>query len=166
MRVKKTINPKTHFKRISDTETLMWRVFDAKPSVVYKAMTDPMLMHKWWGPGDLTTVVEMMDVRPGGKWRVVQRSETGEEFAFRGEYLEVIPNKKTVSTFEFEAMAGHIATETVTFEAFEGKTKITTHSVFQNKEDVDGMLQSGMLEGASETYDRFEKMLLENNIES
>src|SRR5688572_15011288 len=116
MNATKTINPKTEFKKISDTATVMSRVFDATPEQIYKAFTDPAIVPKWWGPAYLTTVVVEMDVRVGGKWRFVQRTPTGQEFAFRGEYLELVPNKKTVSTFEFEAMAGHIVTETVTLE--------------------------------------------------
>jgi uncharacterized protein YndB with AHSA1/START domain len=100
-----------------------------------------------------------MEVRPGGKWRFIQSTPDGKEFAFSGEYIEIVPNVRTVSTFEFEAMPGHVVIETVTFEEFNGKTRVTTLSLFQNPEDMEGMLQSGMESGASESWDRLESLL-------
>jgi len=97
----------------SDTEILQTRVFDAPPALVYKAFTDPTLIPKWWGPRGVTTEVDEMDVRVGGKWRFVQHGSDG-DFAFRGEYREIVPGKKVVGTFEFEPLAGHISVEHTT----------------------------------------------------
>jgi uncharacterized protein YndB with AHSA1/START domain len=49
--------------------------------------------------------------------------------------------------------------ETVTFEEHDGKTKLTDTSVFDTVEDRDGMLESGMEEGAAETMDRLAEIL-------
>jgi uncharacterized protein YndB with AHSA1/START domain len=72
----------------------------------------------------------------------------------------VVPSKKLVFTFNYEAMPGHEAVETVTFEAVEGgKTRVTDTTRFQNREDRDGMLQSGMEEGAAESIERLQLVL-------
>jgi uncharacterized protein YndB with AHSA1/START domain len=159
MTKQKTISGKTELTRISDKELRMSRVFDATPAQLYKIFTDPHSISKWWGPAYLTTRVEVMEVRPGGKWRFIQSTPEGKEFAFSGKYIEIVPNVRTVSTFEFEAMPGHVVIETVTFEEFNGKTRVTTLSLFQNPEDMEGMLQSGMESGASESWDRLESLL-------
>ena len=145
----------------SDNEILLTRVIDARRELVFQAYTDPKAIPQFWGPRNLNTRVDKMDVRPGGKWRFIQKDENGEEYAFSGEYREVKAPERLVHTFEFEPMAGHVAVEHVTFEDLSGKTKVTDLMSFDNKEDRDGMIQSGMESGASELWDRFEEMLQE-----
>ncbi len=143
----------------SDREVVLTRNFDAPRELVFRALTDPTLIPNWWGPAFLTTLVIRMDVRPGGKWRFVQRDPDGNEYAFNGEYLEVVPPSRIVQTFEFEPMAGHISTETLTLEEHGGITRMTIRIMFKSKEDRDGMASSGMEAGASESYDRLDKVL-------
>ena len=64
-------------------------------------------------------------------------------------------------TFEFEGMPGHVSVDTLTLEEHDGKTTLTATSVFDTVEDRDGMLQSGMQEGAAETWDRLDEYLEE-----
>jgi len=145
----------------SDREILITREFDAPRDLVFKAMTDPKLISRWWGPRKYATVVDKMDVRPGGAWRFVHRAPDGSEFGFRGEYREVVPPERIVQTFEFEPMAGHISVETATFTERDGRTLLTVRSLFASKEDRDGMVQSGMETGLRETHDRFAELLAE-----
>lgn len=145
----------------SDREILMTRDFDAPRELVFKAYTDPKSIPQWWGPRGYTTTVDKMDVRPGGVWRFVQRDQDGNEFAFNGVYREIVPPERLVYTFEFEGMRGHVMLETVTFEEHDGKTKLTDRALFDNVEDRDGMLKSGMEQGAAETMDRFAELLKE-----
>ncbi len=142
----------------SDTEILITREFDAPRDVVFKAMTDPALIPQWWGPRKYETIVDKMDVRPGGAWRFINRG-AGEEFAFRGEYREITAPERIVQTFEFEPLAGHISIETATFTEQNGRTLMTNHTQFASKEDRDGMIQSGMESGLRETHDRFAELL-------
>jgi uncharacterized protein YndB with AHSA1/START domain len=143
----------------SDTEILQTRIFDAPRNLVFKAYTDPAIVSQWWGPRDYEIIVDCMEVRPGGKWRVIHRDKGGNEYAFVGEYREIVPPEKIVNTFEFEPWAGRGSIENTAFEELDGKTRITTLSEFANKEDRDGMLESGMEQGASESLDRFEEVL-------
>jgi uncharacterized protein YndB with AHSA1/START domain len=148
--------------RLSDVEVQLTREFDAPRDLVFKTMMDPKLIPQWWGPRRYTTGVDKMDVRVGGKWRFWNRGADGQEFWFNGEYREIVPPQKVVQTFEFEPMAGHISVDTLTLdEIAPGRTRMTVRSKFANKEDCDGMLQSGMESGASETYERLDEILAE-----
>lgn len=143
----------------SDREIAMTRVFDAPRELVFRAHTDPTLVPRWWGQRTSTTIVDTMDVRPGGAWRFVQKAPDGTEWAFRGEYREIVPPERLTYTFEFEGMPGHILVETITFTESDGKTTLTTVSVFDTQEDRDGMLASGMEAGANESLDRLAELL-------
>ena len=142
-------------------EIVVTRVFDAPRDLVFKACTDPELLARWWGPRRYTTVIDKMEVKPGGMWRFVQSDTAGNEFAFRGVYHEVTAPQRTVQTFEYEGVPGHVLLDTATFEEFDGKTRLTQQSVFQSVEDRDGMVQSGMEEGATESMDRLAELLAE-----
>jgi uncharacterized protein YndB with AHSA1/START domain len=123
-------------------ELVMTRVFDAPRELVFKTYTDPKLIPQWWGVGKLTTV-DKMDVRPGGLWRYIQHDDSGNQYAFSGVYQEVVPPERLAYTFEFEAMPGHILLETILFAEADGKTTLTSTSVFETLEDLEGILQSG-----------------------
>jgi uncharacterized protein YndB with AHSA1/START domain len=89
----------------------------------------------------------------------VERAKDGPESGFRGEVREIVPPERIVQTFEWEGLPGHISVETMQLEDLGGRTRITVTSVFDSVEDRDGMLQSGMEQGAGESYDRLEAYL-------
>ncbi len=91
----------------------------------------------------------------------VTRKGTSSGYGFHGEYREVVPPKRLVGTFEYEGMPGHVLVETAIFEEGGAKTKLTQSSVFQSVEDLEGMLTSGMEEGAAETMERFTELVAE-----
>jgi uncharacterized protein YndB with AHSA1/START domain len=140
-------------------EIVMKRVFDAPRELVFKAYTDPKLIEQWWGPRRYSTIVDKLEARPGGIWRFINRASDGTEYGFHGVIHEVVAPERIVQTFEFEGVPGHVALETATFEDLGGRTRVTAHSVFQSVEDRDGMVQSGMEEGAAETMDRLAELL-------
>ena len=144
---------------ISETEYVMSRVFNAPRDLVYRANTDPDLIPRWWGQRATTTVVDRFDLQVGGGWRYIQKQDDGVEYAFRGEFLEIVPNEKLVMTFEFEPMPGHIVTDTHIFEDVDGGTRLTTTSTFATPEDLQGMLQSGMEGGANESWDQLAELV-------
>jgi uncharacterized protein YndB with AHSA1/START domain len=143
----------------SDTEIRMTRTFDAPRHLVWAAVTQPQHVKRWWGRGNELDVT--LDFRPGGSYRFVEHAEDGNEYAFRGEIREIVPEERVVQTFEFEGMPGHIAVETMTLEDKDGKTVLTSTSSFSNKEDRDGMLSSGMEAGANQSYDALDALLAE-----
>ena len=151
---------KTTFEQISDTELRMSRIFNAPRELVFRVCTDPDAIPNWWGPGNLTTTVETMDLRVGGKWRFVQQDPKGNVFAFNGEFREVTPPERLVETFEFEGMPGHVVVDTYIFEDLgDGRTRLTATSKFGSPEDLKGMMQSGMEEGATESWDRLAELV-------
>jgi len=149
--------------RVSDTELLLTREFDAPRELVFKAMTDPALLSRWWGPRKYRTVVDELDARPGGKWRMRNIGADGGEHAFRGEFREVVPPERVVWTFEYEPMAGHISVETMTLTERDGRTLLTVRNQFSSKEDLEGMINSGMESGARESYERLDELVAELN---
>ena len=140
-------------------DIIMMRQFDAPPSLVFRAYTDPVLVAQWWGQAGLNTVVDQMEVRKGGIWRYVQQDADGSEYIFNGVYHEIAAPGRLVYTFEFEGMPGHILLETITFEEQDGKTLMTDLCVCQSIADRDAMIQSGMEAGAAESWDRFDALL-------
>jgi uncharacterized protein YndB with AHSA1/START domain len=130
----------THISTPADHEITMTREFNAPRDLVFKVYTDPGHIPNWWGPRSHTTTVDVMDVRVGGRWRYVLHDSDGNEFACRGEYQEIDPPHRLVSTFESEGMPGHIVTETMTLEERDGKTLLTTVSLFTSIEDRDWMM--------------------------
>jgi uncharacterized protein YndB with AHSA1/START domain len=145
----------------TDREIHTERVFDAPRDRVFAVYTDPKLIPEWWGPRGTTATVDEMDVRPGGRWRFVITNSDGSEVpAMHGTYREVTPPERLVQTFEWEGMPGHVSVDTVEFEDLgEGRTKVTTTSIFHTTEERDGFLESGMEHGLGETYERLEEVL-------
>jgi len=143
-------------------EIVITREFDAPRELVFKAITDPQLIPQWWGPRYLSTEVDLMDARPGGQWRFINRDAQGAAYAFHGVYHEVLAPERIIDTFEFEGLleTGHVTLETMRLEALPGaRTRLTVQSVFQSVADRDGALQSGMEAGIHETYDRLAELL-------
>lgn len=143
----------------SDTEVRITREFAAPRELVFKAMTDPALVARWWGPRRYETIVDRMEVRPGGAWRMRNVGADGAEHAFRGEFREVVPPERIVRTFEYEPLPGHVSVETATLTERDGRTLLTIVDRFSSKEDRDGMIQSGMESGAAESYERLDEVL-------
>ena len=143
-------------------EILITREFDAPRELVFKVCTDPKLIPQWWGPRNLSTQVDKMDVRPGGQWRFINRDAEGTEYAFHGVYHEILAPERIIDTFEFESLpeTGHVTLETMKLEELPGgRTRLTVQSVFQSVADRDGTLQSGMEAGVKDTYDRLAELL-------
>jgi uncharacterized protein YndB with AHSA1/START domain len=149
-------NNRTVIELPSDRELLITRVFDAPRELVFRAHTDPTLIPLWWGPRSTTTIVDKMDVRPGGEYRFIHRSDEGGEYIFYGEFREIAPPERLVQTSQMEGMPGVIL-ETMTMEEKNGKTILTVLELCETKEARDAVLASGMEEGLSESYDRLDE---------
>ena len=145
----------------SDREIVLTRRFNAPRELVFQAHSSCEHMTKWWGPRRYEIASCELDFRPGGKWRIVHRGVQGggEEHGFRGEFREIVPPQRIVWTFEWEGMPGHISVETLTLVEEDGVTTLTARAEYGSLEDRDGMLRSGMEEGARETYERLEEYL-------
>ncbi len=144
----------------SEREILISRVFDATPDRVFRAHADPKALAGWWGPEGYENRVDRWELRPGGAWRIVQKAKDGSEYAFRGVFKEIVPSKRLTWTFEFEPMAGHVSTQTVTFEPEgDARTRLTVRVLFTSPEERDGMLASGMEWGMRQSYEGLDELL-------
>lgn len=149
----------TTFSTPTDREIATERVFEAPRERVYAAFTDPALIPRWWGPRRMTTIVDEMDVRVGGRWRFVSSEPDGPDQAFKGVYREIVPNERIAQTFEWEGLPGHVIVEVAEFEDLGGRTRVRTTSLFHTTEERDGMLASGMEGGMSESHERLDELL-------
>ena len=143
----------------SDRVIVLTRTFDARRALVFEAHTRPEHVRRWWGQRGSTLSVCEIDFRVGGAWRFVELTAEGQEHGFRGEYREIVPPERIVQTFEYEGLPGHVSLETLTLTEQDGRTTLTGLSVFDSKEDRDGMIESGMEQGAGESMDRLAEYL-------
>ncbi len=144
----------------SDREILIERVFDAPRRLVFEALTRPEHVAHWYGPRAMTLTSCEIDLRVGGAWRYVVRDPAGNDFGFSGEYREIVPPERLVSTENFEGIPpGHDYLVTVTLDEQDGKTTLRSHLQYKTPEDRDGHIQSGMEPGMRETYDRLAEHL-------
>jgi len=140
------------------TSTIM---LDAPRELVFKAYTDPELFARWWGPRRYKNEIDKFESRPGGSWRVVQVGADGTRHGFRGVNHDVVAPERICATFEYEGFPRHVALQTATFEALGNKTRLVAHIVFESVMDRDGMVASGMQEGADESMERLAELLAE-----
>jgi len=146
----------------SEREILVTRTFDAPRELVFRAHTDPQLIPLWWGPRSTTTIVDKMDVRPGGEYRFIHRSDDGSEVVFHGEFREIVAPQRLVQTSAMEGMPGFLL-ETLSFEEHGGKTTLTVLDDCPTQEVRDAVLASGMEEGMNESYDRLTDLLAQQS---
>jgi uncharacterized protein YndB with AHSA1/START domain len=128
----------------NDLEIRVERTLDAPRTNVFSVWTDPQLIPEWWG-GD--TVVEEMDVRPGGTYRF--RTAYG---VVEGEFREVEPPERLVQTFQ-----NHL--QTLEFEDLGEQTKLTQTMHFETTEERDQSMQYGVEEGAKSGFERIDALL-------
>jgi uncharacterized protein YndB with AHSA1/START domain len=148
----------------SDREIAMTREFDAPRQLVYEAFTRPELLKRWLlGPDGWALVVCDLDLRVGGRYRYVwRRDRDGVEMGMGGEYREIVPGERIVSTEVFDdAWYPGQAVGTVTFVERGGRTTLTQTVLYESREARDGVLKSGMETGVATSYDRLEKILAE-----
>ena len=142
----------------ADEQILITREFDAPKHLVYKAWTTPELVRRWWNAkrGEVTTCE--IDLRVGGTWRYVMVTPDGMEVGFHGEYREIVPNERIVSTEVFEGMPDAAALNTLTLAEEDGRTTLTILVEHSSKEHRDGHINSGMEAGMQDAMDLLEEV--------
>src|ERR687895_2671986 len=98
----------------ADEQILITREFDAPRHLVYRAWTTPDLVKRWWTAKRGEATVAEIDLRVGGRWRYVMVTDDGFEVGFHGEYREIVPNERIVSTEIYEGMPAAEALNTLT----------------------------------------------------
>ncbi|HJR61800.1 MAG TPA: SRPBCC family protein [Vicinamibacterales bacterium] len=147
----------------SDREIRLTRLFDAPRHLVFEAMSKPEHVSRWWGRlGDNYSVpVCEIDLRPGGKWRFVNRTPTGELATFYGVYREIAPPDRLVYTEIFEPFPDAESVVTTVLTEENGKTRLTVTASYPSLEVRNMVLETGMERGAGISYDRLEDVAAE-----
>jgi uncharacterized protein YndB with AHSA1/START domain len=146
----------------ADDQILITREFDAPRELVYKAFTTPELVRRWWHAKRGEMTVADIDLRVGGTYRFVMDSG-GFEVGFHGEYLEIVPGEKIVSSEVYEGLPEGVSEEdgstvnTATFTEEDGRTTLTLLIQAANKTSRDAIIESGMEDGLQDALDLLEE---------
>jgi len=148
----------------TDEQILITREFDAPRHLVYKAFTTPELVRRWWHAKRGEMTIAEIDLQVGGKWRYVMVADGGMEVGFHGEYREIVPNERIVSTEVFEGLPEGVSEEegatvnTATFIEADGRTTVTILVQAANKVSRDAIIESGMEGGLQDALDLLEQV--------
>ena len=144
----------------ADDQILIEREFAAPAHLVWRAVTEPELVRRWWpaGRGEMTACE--IDLRVGGTWRYAMRAEAGEEFSFYGEFLDIVPDAKIVQTETFEPFPDNASTNTMTLTERDGVTLLRTLVQHDSPQARDMHVNSGMEAGMQDAFDRLERVAM------
>jgi uncharacterized protein YndB with AHSA1/START domain len=148
----------------TDEQILIRREFDAPKHLVFRAWTTPELVRRWWHANRGEVTVVEIDLRVGGKWRYVMVADGGLEVGFHGEYREIVPNERIVSTETYEGLPEGVSEEdgttvnTATFAEADGRTTVTLLVQAPTKVSRDAIIASGMEDGLQDALDLLEQV--------
>lgn len=147
----------------SNEQILITREFDAPKHLVYRAWTTPALVRRWWAGVRGEMKVVDIDFRVGGKWRYVMLAHGKFEVAFHGEYTEIVPNERIVTTEIYEGAPepapGEEVLNVITFREQQGRTQLSLLVQCPNQAVRDIITSSGMEEGMQEQMDVLEQLV-------
>lgn len=110
------------------------RQLPAPPDRCFRAWTDPEALRRWFGPGKTEVVLAEADPRVGGRYRIVMRSQDGQEHHVGGEFREVVANRKLVFTWSWRSTPERQSLVTVEFIPQGAITTLTlTHEQFADE---------------------------------
>jgi uncharacterized protein YndB with AHSA1/START domain len=142
----------------TDEQILITREFDAPRHLVYRAWTTPELVKRWWSGGHGEVTIAEIDLRVGGMWRYVMIANEGFEVGFHGEYREIVPDERIVSTEVYEGMPEGEALNTLTLAEEDGRTTMSILVQHSCKEHRDAHIDSGMEAGMQKSMDLLEQV--------
>jgi uncharacterized protein YndB with AHSA1/START domain len=146
---------------LGDNQIQITRVFDAPRHLVWRTVTEPELIKRWWG-GERGSVDSVeVDLRVGGRWRYVMTANGGFEVGFHGEYHEITAPERLVNTEAYEGIPdadAHAALCTMTLTEKDGRTYLELLVEHVSQADRDAHIDSGMEGGMQESYDKLEEV--------
>src|SRR5919112_6530150 len=151
-------NPTTT-ERKSDRELVVTRIFNGPARIVFEAWTRPELFKQWWVPKSMDVFLRSceMDVRAGGRYRLVFGHDASNTNEFFGRYIEVTPHSRLVWTNDEGGDGGPVTT--VTFEEKGGKTLLVLHELYPSKEALDAA-GTGAADAMGETFEQLDELLV------
>ena len=133
------------------------RRYPVAPEKVWRAWTDAQALKKWWGPGPGEPVaVAELDVRVGGRFRIVFGGPQGTAHEVQGTYQEVVPNRKLVFTWTWpNSTPERESVVTIVFRASDGGTELD----FRHEQLFDEKVRDDHQRGWTGSLDKLEKFL-------
>ncbi|OYD06162.1 SRPBCC domain-containing protein [Paludifilum halophilum] len=165
-------NSKT-ISKVEGRELILERVFDAPRELVFKAFSEAEHLKRWWSTKGWSTPVCNVDFRPGGVWFYCMKctdesqEDYGMEFWGKAVYQEIKEPERIVFIDSFSDAEGNIVEEmpstkmTITFIEQDGKTKLISRSQFASAEELQSVLDMGVLQGVTQTWDKLANLLEE-----
>ena len=149
---------RTTVQRASDRELVVTRTFDAPARIVFEAWTRPELFKRWWVPKSMGMVLRSceMDVRVGGRYRLVFGTDDSNAVAFFGTYVDVSPPHRLAWTNEEGGDSGPVTT--VTLEEKSGATLLVLRELYPSKEALDAA-GTGAAEMLEETFGQLDELV-------
>lgn len=150
----------TTVERKSERELVVARTINGPARIVFEAFSKAELFGQWWVPKScgLTLLSCEMDVRVGGKYRLVFVHGDSDPMAFFGTYIDVTPHSRLVWTNEEAGDDGAVTTVTLTEK--DGKTLLVLHDLHPSKEALDAALASGAYDGMGETFEQLDEFVV------
>jgi uncharacterized protein YndB with AHSA1/START domain len=148
----------------TDEQILIEREFNAPRRLVYRAYTTPELVKRWWHAKRGEMTLAEIDLRVGGRWRYVMVTSDGTEVGFHGEYREIVPNERLVTTEVFEGLPEGVSEDdaatldTATFTEAGGRTTLTILIEAKSKVSRDAIIDSGMEPGLQDALELLEQV--------
>jgi uncharacterized protein YndB with AHSA1/START domain len=135
------------------------RRFDAPASAVFDAWTSVEALRRWYPPGpDWDTPIAEVDLRVGGRLRIVMRSPGGEEFGGGGEYREITPPTRLVFTWLWDRPDVATGMQLVEVDFCEHPDGTTT-VVVTNRGLLDERFRASHRDGWEESFDNLASIL-------
>jgi uncharacterized protein YndB with AHSA1/START domain len=133
------------------------RRYSVAPEKVWRAWTDPQALKQWWGPGGPEAVsVVQLDVRVGGRFRIVFGGPRGDEHEVRGTYTEVVPNRRLAFTWTWpRTTPERESLVTIAFKPAGSGTELD----FVHARHFDEKVRDGHLRGWSEAFVKLDRFL-------
>ena len=150
---------------INGTQLVLTREFDAPREKVFAAHTDCRHLMKWWGTRTFPLTYCNMDFRVGGRWHYRMTGPEGMESWGLSEYKEIKEPELLVYTDSFSDKDGNINTAfpstTIRTEFIDqgGRTMIRTTANYGSAEDIQKLVDMGMIAGITETMEMLEEYL-------
>jgi uncharacterized protein YndB with AHSA1/START domain len=150
---------RTTVERKSDREIVVTRTFNAPARIVFEAWTRPELFKQWWVPKSMGMLLRSceMDVRVGGRYRLVFGHDASKSDEFFGRYVEVTPYSRLAWTNDEGGEGGPVTT--VTFAEQGGRTRLVLHELYPSKEALDAA-GTGAAEALHETFGQLDELLV------
>jgi len=150
---------RTTVERKSERELVVMRTFNAPARIVFEAWTKPELFKQWWAPKSMGMLLRSceMDVRVGGRYRLVFGHDAAKPDEFFGRYIDVTPHSRLVWTNDEAGDDGPVTT--LTFEEEGGKTRLVMHELYPSKDALDAA-GTGAADAMVETFDQLDELLV------